>query len=112
MDENNDRLTWHKGDVSIYDENGNDITNNDYKKMKQDNTTFKEEIHVGDIVRTKGTSRIIMIKYVDYNINDLFRADYAGVEYNSDNEDLILLGSDDIDVRIFDSSKVSKKFNR
>ena len=109
MIENNDKFTWHSGEVSIFDKDGTDITSSSYEERKKANTTFLDEIHIGDIIITKGTGRIVVIKYIDYNINNSLHADYAGVLYNSDSDDLILLGSDDIDTRIFDSSKVSNK---
>lgn len=100
------RFTWNHGDISIYDKDGNNITyaNQDYfKTKKEENKTFMGEIHIGDVVKTKGTGRLVVIKYIDYTFNNLFHSDYAGVLYNSDEENLIMLGFDDIEKVVLNS---------
>ena len=103
MDINERKFTWEPEDITIYDKNYQKKDFNNYQKQKEQNTTVKETINIGDIVKTKGTGRIVIIKYKDYTINSKFHADYIGTIYGSTSDELILLGSDDIEKIVYHS---------
>lgn len=112
FDGNNDvRFNWNYGDFSLYDENGNDLTHysaEDYNKRKEDNITFKDELHIGDIIKTKYTGRTVMIKSIDYVIGSM-HSDYLGVDVET--KELVLLGKDDIGEMITESFNDIKTYN-
>ena len=107
MDENiedigyNERLVMNKGDVTFLDNNGQPISNPKeyFEKRRLANTTYTEKLQVGDIVKLKDfVGSIVVVKYVDFKVNDVINFDYAGPLYNSDNKDLIMFGQEDIEV--------------
>lgn len=111
---NNSCFEVKTDEIEILDNNGQRI-NGDlreyFTKQKKDNLTFFDKLQEGDIVKLKTTGRIIVVKYVGYNVNDYVKCDYAGTLYGTDNNNLILFGQEDIEVKynITDNEKNIKK---
>lgn len=59
--------------------------------------TCTDEITVGDLVLTKKNAKLILILYVDYEVENIGHVDFAGVEPDGNSDRLILLNRCDID---------------
>lgn len=94
------RFEVQPGEVEFLDNNGQSI-NGDLKEyfdqQRKANLTFTEKLNVGDIIKIKWTGQVVVVKYVDYQVNESIKVDYAGSLYNVESEDLILFGQDDIE---------------
>ena len=93
------RFIMNREDINFKNNTGDIITDKDYfKKRRVVNTTYTNKLNIGDIVKIKNIDRTLVTKYIDFQINDNMKSDYAGTLYNSDSEELFLFGQDDIEI--------------
>lgn len=100
--DDNCRFEIKQGEVEFLADNGQNINGNlkeYFKQQRKSNLTFLDKLKEGDIIKLKTTGRIVIVKYIDYRVNDYVKCDYAGTLYGTDNTNLILFGQEDIEVK-------------
>ena len=104
------RFVMNKEDVQFLDDNGEVIVGDikEYMRKKRESMlTITDKLNVGDVVKLKGSGQIVVVQFVDYKFNEIVKADYAGTLFNTDYENLILFGQEDIE-KIYDRSLVEE----
>ena len=88
-------------DVDIVTQTGKAIKENKeeyFKEREIKDITFHEKLEVGDTVKLKLEPKLVTVKYVDYEIPNLGKVDYAGVK-EDDTSYLVLFNQKDIDIK-------------
>lgn len=67
------------------------------KKVEKENITYKEKLEIGQEVKLKGIDYTVIVKYIDYQIPDLGKVDYAGPRSDGADERLRLFNQKDIE---------------
>jgi len=98
-------IDFNPNDVKYFDDNGAEIS---YEQLKEKyHNADQLQLQVGDWVKIKGKEEPVMIKYINYKVNNDFVVDYAGVlsEYDID---LLLFNSYNIDYKLEDVEILTK----
>ena len=88
-------------DVDIVTQTGKAIKENKeeyFKEREIKDITFHEKLEVGDTVKLKLEPKLVTVKYVDFEIPNLGKVDYAGVK-EDDTSYLVLFNQKDIDIK-------------